>query len=236
MKDYMSQALVLVSSAMEVSSRTVAEVFNKPHARVLHAVSQLEASTQFAQTNFRLCEYKDTNGRMRPEVVMTRDGFAFLCMGFTGAKAAQWKEKFLAAFNAMEKALLKNNEELEWKAARLQIKAVRKSVTNAVQDFVEYATAQGSTSARMYFSNITKMEYAALGMLDKQKTALGNFRDTLDLLDLCYLQTAEMIAKASLEQGMAEKMHYKEIYVLAKQKVTDYSKTVAFARPLMSLE
>jgi phage regulator Rha-like protein len=34
---------------------------------------------------------------------VTRDGFSFLAMGFTGKKAAQWKEKYIAAFNAMEK-------------------------------------------------------------------------------------------------------------------------------------
>ena len=36
---------------------------------------------------------------------MTRDGFSFLVMGFTGAKAAHWKEKYIEAFNAMEAEL-----------------------------------------------------------------------------------------------------------------------------------
>ncbi|RIJ16230.1 hypothetical protein D1227_12650 [Henriciella mobilis] len=36
---------------------------------------------------------------------MTRDGFTFLVMGFTGAKAAEWKEKYIAAFNEMEARL-----------------------------------------------------------------------------------------------------------------------------------
>lgn len=36
---------------------------------------------------------------------MTRDGFSILAMGFTGKAAMEWKEKFIAAFNAMESAL-----------------------------------------------------------------------------------------------------------------------------------
>jgi hypothetical protein len=36
---------------------------------------------------------------------MTRDGFTFLAMGFTGAKAAQWKEAYITAFNRMEAEL-----------------------------------------------------------------------------------------------------------------------------------
>jgi Rha family phage regulatory protein len=215
---------------MEVSSRTVAEVFNKPHKRVLHAISQMEIPEEFNRTNFRPIEYTDSKGRTQPEMLMSRDGFSLLAMGFTGAKAMGWKLKFLAAFNQMEQSLLKQADGLEWKAARLQIKAVRKSFTNAVQDFVEYATAQGSQSAKMYYANITKMEYAALGMLDKQKTALGNFRDTLDIMDISALNMAEIVAKQALEEGIQEGMHYKEIYLHAKQKVTAYAQAVTFTR------
>jgi Rha family phage regulatory protein len=215
---------------MEVSSRTVAEVFNKPHARVLHAISQLELPDSFSKTNFRFTEYADSRGVKHPEVILTRDGFSLLAMGFTGKDALAWKLKFLAAFNQMEQSLLKQADGLEWKAARLQIKAVRKSFTNAVQDFVEYATAQGSQSAKMYYANITKMEYAALDMLDKQKTALGNFRDTLDIMDISALNMAEIVAKQALEEGMQEGMHYKEIYLHAKQKVTAYAQAVTFTR------
>jgi hypothetical protein len=152
-------------------------------------------------------------------------------MGFTGAKASQWKLKFLAAFNAMEAKLVKENDKLEWNAARLQIKAVRKSFTNAVQDFVAYATEQGSKSAPMYYTNITKMEYKALDLLDKQKSAVGgNFRDTLDLMDISALTMAEVIAKSALESGMQQKMHYKEIYQFAKQKVNEYAAIVSMPR------
>ncbi len=36
---------------------------------------------------------------------ITRDGFVFLAMGFTGTKAAQFKEAYINAFNQMEKQL-----------------------------------------------------------------------------------------------------------------------------------
>jgi len=36
---------------------------------------------------------------------MTKDGFAFLVMGFTGAKAAAFKEAYINQFNAMETEL-----------------------------------------------------------------------------------------------------------------------------------
>lgn len=37
---------------------------------------------------------------------MTRDGFTFLAMGFTGAKAAQFKEAYISEFNRLEILLI----------------------------------------------------------------------------------------------------------------------------------
>lgn len=90
---------------MFTTSLIVAEAFGKEHKNVLQNIQNLECSTQFNQLNFQLVEYMDAKGEMRPAYRLTRDGFAFLAMGFTGKKAAAWKEKFLEAFNAMEKAL-----------------------------------------------------------------------------------------------------------------------------------
>jgi len=43
---------------------------------------------------------------------MTRDGFSFLAMGFTGPKAARWKEDFINAFKMME-LRLKQKEQIQ---------------------------------------------------------------------------------------------------------------------------
>ena len=40
-----------------------------------------------------------------PYVEMTRDGFMFVVMGFTGKKAGHIKESFIEAFNMMEERL-----------------------------------------------------------------------------------------------------------------------------------
>lgn len=96
---------------MFTTSLIVAEAFEKNHFDVLKAIKNLECSPEFNKRNFAVVEYKDAKGEMRPAYRLTRDGFAFLAMGFTGKKAAAWKEKFLEAFNAMEAALLKRQQE-----------------------------------------------------------------------------------------------------------------------------
>ena len=90
---------------MFTTSLIVANAFGKEHKDVLKAISNLECSAEFTERNFAPSEYKDSTGRTLPAYRITRDGFAFLAMGFTGKRAAAWKERFLAAFNAMEAEL-----------------------------------------------------------------------------------------------------------------------------------
>jgi Rha family phage regulatory protein len=88
-----------------VSSRTVAVVFGKSHAHVLRDIKSLDCSKDFHASNFGLVEYVDAKGQERPECHMTKDGLTFLVMGYTGQKAAQYKEAYINKFNEMEAEL-----------------------------------------------------------------------------------------------------------------------------------
>ena len=90
-----------------VSSKTVAKKFGKQHKDVLRAIRNLECSSEFTGRNFAPLKIKDLTGETTGEVLMTRDGFSFLVMGFTGRQAAVWKERFIAAFNEMERQVSK---------------------------------------------------------------------------------------------------------------------------------
>lgn len=87
------------------NSRAVAELFGKRHADVLRAIAGLECSASFNERNFASVEYQDTKGEWRRSANMTKDGFVFLVMGFTGKEAARFKEAYIARFNEMEAEL-----------------------------------------------------------------------------------------------------------------------------------
>ncbi|MGL5239041.1 MAG: Rha family transcriptional regulator [Plesiomonas shigelloides] len=87
------------------TSLAVADYFTKRHADVIRKIELLECSPEFSQRNFARAEYTDDQGKKRPAYQITRDGFAFLAMGFTGKRAAQFKEAYITAFNAMESGL-----------------------------------------------------------------------------------------------------------------------------------
>lgn len=88
-----------------VTTLDISNHFGKQHKDVLRAVENLDCSQEFARRNFAPCSYNDGNNRQRPMYEITRDGFVFLCMGFTGQQAAVWKERYIEAFNQMEQAL-----------------------------------------------------------------------------------------------------------------------------------
>ena len=96
-----------IQGVAKTTSFKIAEHYGKRHADVLRAISNLEASKEFIEQAFALSEYLDATGRRLPYYQMTRDGFMFLVMGFTGKEAAKWKEAYIAAFNRMESELLK---------------------------------------------------------------------------------------------------------------------------------
>lgn len=87
------------------NSRDVADFFGKRHANVLRAIDALECSPRFTQLNFEFSDYLDSTGRKLRSVNMTKDGFAFLVMGFTGREAARFKEAYINRFNEMEEEL-----------------------------------------------------------------------------------------------------------------------------------
>lgn len=116
----------LVNGQATTTSLKIAEAFGKLHKTVLRAIQNLECSPEFTERNFVPSEYTDSTGRKLPMYTITRDGFAFLASGFTGKEAAQWKEKYIAAFNALEKAAL------EKAAAKKSIPTGRRAKLTAI--------------------------------------------------------------------------------------------------------
>src|SRR6476619_2637085 len=65
-------------------------------------------------------------------VTLTRDGFTMLVMGFTGPKAAFWRERYIQAFNLMEAELRK--KAIIHAEARGRSKTIRVAATDSYKD------------------------------------------------------------------------------------------------------
>lgn len=91
-----------------VSSRQIAESFEKRHDHVMRDIEDImKGLPKNGDTHmFFKTEYThEQNGQTYSMYLMNRDGFTLLAMGFTGKAALEWKLKYIAAFNEMEKKL-----------------------------------------------------------------------------------------------------------------------------------
>ncbi|WP_394179566.1 Rha family transcriptional regulator [Marinomonas posidonica] len=97
----------IIDDQITTTSTDIAKCFHKRHDNILRKIENLECSTNFHALNFEdmIIDVEVGKGATRQDrgYRITRDGFVFLAMGFTGAKAAQFKEAYINAFNQMEK-------------------------------------------------------------------------------------------------------------------------------------
>jgi len=117
---------------------------------------------------------------------------------------------------ALVKDFLRMRDHLECRSSG---KGIYRQKTAVIADFVSYATSQGSTSAKMYFSNLANMENRALFLLEQK---YPNVRDVLNTKQLMCVAVADDIVEKALLEGMERGMAYKEIYLLAKDRIVQY--------------
>lgn len=101
--------VTLNGNQVMTDSLKVSDYFGKRHSDILRAIKKLGCSSDFAERNFAFCQEINIlqNNKPRPFYKMTKDGFVFLVMGFTGESAALIKENYINAFNWMAEKLYK---------------------------------------------------------------------------------------------------------------------------------
>jgi len=123
----------------------------REHKAVLRAIRELKCSDEFRGEHYSPSDYVDSRGKRQPCMVMDRDGFTMLVMGFLDPKAIKFKEAYIKQFNAMEAAL--QGKLIE----RHKGIAVRQALTKALQQSNEDARMRGHA-----YSNYTNCIYKEL--------------------------------------------------------------------------
>ncbi len=212
----MNDLVKIMRNDAVVSSLQIAEHFGKRHDRVLRAIENAlttDPKNGVSDSPFRKSYYKDESGKKNLMYYLTRDGFSFVVMGFTGKKAAEWKWKYIAAFNEMERILIQQRT-MEWKDARLLGKQARREETDEIKELIAYAEGQGSTHASMMYVTYSKLVKKMLGF-DKRENA--------DALTLSRAAEMERIIRRVIVDGIAAGDNYKKIYQAAKARLAAYS-------------
>lgn len=101
----MKDLVIMKDQQVVTTSLQVSETFGKQHKDVLEAYDNL--MQQGMAENSADLFYEDTyihpqNKQAYRHIIMNRDGFTLLAMGFTGKAALQFKLKYIKAFNELE--------------------------------------------------------------------------------------------------------------------------------------
>lgn len=122
----------LANPENELSQLKIQLAKNEP-TQPKFGLSEIE---EFADRNFIISEYTDEQGKPRKQYILTRDGFTLLAMGFTGAKAMQFKVAYINAFNRMESII--NGE------ARLE--TAKREASRSIEQVNSYAESNSLDS------------------------------------------------------------------------------------------
>lgn len=212
-------------------SALVARKFGLKHNKLISLVESVfhdypdlrgrSKTPQISEKYFQ--EERIFHGQSYTAYMINRAFFSLVAMRFTTKPAREWQRKFNTAFYQLENQLLlskSNQHDVQWIAQRIQTRLLRKDETKVIEEFVEYAKDQGSQNGNNYYSLITNSTYRALGLFQYKQL---NLRKTINAVQLAWLVTLESLVQSSLRKYMSHNLHYKEIFKLVVNDITQYA-------------
>lgn len=188
------EAFKVIEGRPVTSSIKVAEYFDKPHSDVLKSIRRLiDAKADFSREgNFSLTEEINQLGattRKVPFYWMDRKGFSILAMGFTGAKALDFKCAFYDEFERMEKALHPTCPV----AATLTIDA-------AQQLAIRNAVARRAKNVAVHYQTIYRALYERFQIPRYNELRRADFDDAIRFIETCEIRP-QLEAAPRLPEG-----------------------------------
>ena len=83
------------------TSKIVSEVFGKLHQSVMAKIDMLDAASDFFRRNFKKIQSISDDWKSPSAYEMSRDGFGFISMDFTGKQGIKFSHAYIDAFDEM---------------------------------------------------------------------------------------------------------------------------------------
>ena len=188
---------------VKTNSVLVAKVFNKEHGKVMRDIANLKCSNDFRAANFGLSSYVNEQNKEFPMYEMTKDGFTFLVMGYTGQKAAEFKEAYINAFNTMETEL-KSQQTKQLSAAESLLQSVQLLVAHERQlAIIEHNQKNMQGAISSLYDKVYGMQFQT-NMIEQK---LNNEIDRYTVIGYCSAHNIPMTRKeASIIGGACSRM------------------------------
>lgn len=221
-----------------VSSREIARNFEKEHKGVLRDLDNLKegVAQNWADLFHETTYIHEQNKQEYREVLMNRDGFTLLAMGFTGSKALEWKLKYIEAFNKMETALKESMNlgnlspqlqlliSMELKQAELEVAVTENK--QEIQDMRDVISLD-TTSWRKESANLINKMAVGAGGFEHIKPIRQESYELLDMRMGVSLSTRltnkrRRMADEGVSRSRRDKLNYLDIIAEDKKLIEGY--------------
>lgn len=178
------EAFKVIEGRPVTSSRIVAEYFGKRHTDVVRAIDDLIEKKQEFQVLRNFARYSETvklndQGATRQVTAywMDRKGFSILAMGFTGAKALDFKCAFYDEFERMEKALHPTCPV-----------AATQTIDAAQQLAVRNAVARRAKNVAVHYQTLYRALYDRFQIPRYTELLRSDFDDAIRFIETCEIR------------------------------------------------
>lgn len=221
-----ANAFTVIEGRPVTSSIKVAEYFGKQHKDVLESIRKLVGlKPEFErERNFSLTqEIKKLGATMRkiPFYWMDRKGFSILAMGFTGAKALDFKCAFYDEFERMEAQL----------RAQKQIES-GDTITNAQQVAIQQAVARRAKKTAVYYQTICRAIKVRYQIPRYTELKQSQFEDCMRFIETVDLSVPEAPTTTPPETERPQR-YVVDADFLRTLQVFCYYQRYLFRKPLM---
>ncbi len=206
-------AVSAFNGELRADSRTFAPKMEIRHRQLMDNIRKYEKQfSELGRLPFQTETLQTAGGPQESVYALLNEDQAYFLLTLSRNSDAVVAAK-LALVKAFRAARL---QIVNLEAARMEGKKARQGETAAIAELVRYATDQGSTSAKAYYVNITKMTNQILGIESGQ-------RDMLSPSALGRLKIAETMIDVMLRDGMRAGLHYKQIYAMARDRLSSFA-------------
>jgi len=227
----------ILLSLGKISEKDFNEGMINKNGKINHQkVSEEFIAKYFAQFETILSQYfllSHTTSRNK-RFSLTRKGFDFVVLSFTGRNADLYKLWYIDAFYNKQKVIEEHNlqdklnhkDEL-WIAFREQGKVFRNKLTDSIRKhIVDYRyNIEGKRNDGRYYLNYTKLIYKHLDIVLPKG---AEPRDTLDSRLLVRLEDTEHTVSKWIEKYAGEGIHYKNAYKRIKVNLDEMKRIREF--------
>lgn len=200
-------SLDLIKTEFRVDSRLLSPELNHRHRTILENIDKYKSQFESLGDLTARTEAGYNNAPVRYFLLNEDQCYFLLTLMRNNNHIVAAKLKLVKAFRDARAQLALRD------MARIEGKAVRRTETDAIKDLVEYATAKGSSNAKMYYASITRMTNDLLGIE-------SGMRDKLEHKQLQQIKVAETIVEMAIRDGLKAELNYKDICKLCKERVS----------------